>query len=66
MHGALLERLGLRSGERVRVRQGGGAAELEAVRDDRLPDGCVRVAGAHPATAALGGLLDAASVERAG
>jgi NADH-quinone oxidoreductase subunit G len=66
MHGALLERLGLRSGERVRVRQGGGAAELEAVRDDRLPDGCVRVAGAHPATAGLGGLLDAASVERAG
>ncbi|MFZ5557403.1 MAG: NADH-quinone oxidoreductase subunit NuoG [Pseudomonadota bacterium] len=66
MHGAQIERLGLRAGEHVRLRQGGEAVDLDVIRDDRLPDGCVRVPAAHPATVALGGMLDELSAERVG
>jgi NADH-quinone oxidoreductase subunit G len=64
-HGALLSRLGIAPGSRVRVRQAGGEAMLEAARDDRLPETVVRVATAHPSTAALGGMFDAVTLEKA-
>jgi NADH-quinone oxidoreductase subunit G len=38
---------------------------LEAARDDRLPETVVRVATAHPSTAALGGMFDAVTLEKA-
>ena len=57
MSHALLSRLGLREGERVRVTQGGGEAVLEVRRDDRVPADCVRIPAGHPSTAALGAMF---------
>jgi NADH-quinone oxidoreductase subunit G len=65
-NGALLRHLGVAPGARVRVKQDGGEALVEIARDDRLPEGVVRLAAAHPATAALGGMFDPITVERAG
>ncbi len=64
-NGAVLARLGLQAGDRVRVRQDGGEALLEVARDDALADGVLRVAAAHPATAGLGAMFGEISVERA-
>ena len=64
MNGALFSELGLRDGDKVQITQGGGAAILAAVRDDRLPAGCIRVPAAHPLTAALGGMFGAVTAER--
>jgi NADH-quinone oxidoreductase subunit G len=54
MNGAMLARLGVVEGQRVRVRQDGGEVVVEAARDETVPTGCVRLAAAHPSTAALG------------
>ncbi len=64
-NGAVLARLGLKPGDAVRVKQDGGEALLEAARDDALPDGALRVAAAHPATAALGAMFGEITVEPA-
>jgi NADH-quinone oxidoreductase subunit G len=61
---ALLRQLHLSPGEHVRVKQDGGEAVVEIDLDDRLPEGVLRLAAAHPATAALGGMFDAITVER--
>ncbi len=52
--GALYAQLGLQDGDFLTVTQGGGTVTLSAVRDDRLPANCVRVALASADTAALG------------
>jgi NADH-quinone oxidoreductase subunit G len=62
---ALAERLGVKAGERVRVRQGEGTAIVEVGVDARLPAGCVRLAAAHRHTAGLGPMFGAVSLERA-
>jgi len=61
---ATLAALGLKGGERVRLVQGRAAAELCIVVDDKLAEGCVRVAAAHPDTATLGPMSGEISVER--
>jgi NADH-quinone oxidoreductase subunit G len=61
---ATLAALGIRAGERVRLVQGGGRVELEAVADQGLAAGCVRVAAAHASTAVLGPMSGQISVER--
>jgi NADH-quinone oxidoreductase subunit G len=61
---ALFESLGLRAGDALRVRQGGGEALVDAAIDDRLPSGCIRLAAARPETAALGAMLGTVSAER--
>jgi NADH-quinone oxidoreductase subunit G len=61
---ALIGRLGLAPGSRVRVKQEGGEAVLELAVDDGLPDGVVRVAAAHPATAGLGAMFGEIALER--
>jgi NADH-quinone oxidoreductase subunit G len=61
---ALIDRLGLAPGGRVRVKQEGGEAVLELAADDGLPDGAVRVAAAHPATAGLGAMFGEIALER--
>ncbi len=65
INGALLQQLGLNVGDAVQLKQGTGQAQLAVARDDRLPNNCVRVAGAHPTTMHLGGLFGAIVVERA-
>jgi NADH-quinone oxidoreductase subunit G len=64
MNRALFEQLGLRDGDDLRVRQGGGEALVAAAIDDKLPAGCVRLATARPETAALGAMFGAVTAER--
>ena len=64
MNASLMQRLKVAPGQLVLVRQGEGEARLIAGLDERLPGGCVRVAAAHPSTAALGPMFGALSVER--
>jgi NADH-quinone oxidoreductase subunit G len=61
---ALYERLGLRDGDEVRVRQGGGEALVAAALDERLPADCVRLAAARPETAELGAAAAPLVLER--
>jgi len=65
MNSAELSKLGLQSGDMVKVSQNGGSATLAADVDDGLPAGVLRVAAGHPATSALGEMFGAISVERA-
>ncbi len=60
-----LQSLGIAAGDKVHVVQGAGRAELLAVADAGLAEGCVRVAAAHPSTASLGAMGGELSVERA-
>jgi NADH-quinone oxidoreductase subunit G len=64
MNRALYARLGLREGDKVRVRQGDGAALVAPAVDDRLPAECIRLAAAREETADLGALFGELSVER--
>ncbi|MDP2241322.1 MAG: NADH-quinone oxidoreductase subunit NuoG [Burkholderiales bacterium] len=61
---ALADRLGLRSGDQVRVVQGAGEAIVPAAIDNKLPADCIRLAAARAATADLGAMFGTVSVER--
>ena len=62
---ALAEKLGVASGAKVRVSQGTTTIVIDCEINGRLPDNVVRVASAHPSTAALGPMFGAISVEKA-
>src|SRR5690606_13036212 len=64
MSRATLDELGIASGSRVRVSSASGAVELDAVQDDSVLDGTVRVAAAHHSTVALGSAFGNLTVER--
>ncbi|KIO48969.1 NADH-quinone oxidoreductase subunit NuoG [Nitrosospira sp. NpAV] len=64
MPGDLMGALGINSGDNVRLKQGEGEVQLPAAQDDRLPSNSVRVACAHPLTAALGEMFGEIVVER--
>jgi len=71
MNAATLARLGLASGDRVKVGAGDTAiddspASLHAELDASVPDNVVRIAAAHPATVAVGALFSDLTVEKAG
>jgi len=63
---ATLARLELAEGEAARVRRGEGEAMLKIVADPGVPDGCVRIAAAHPATSMLGPMFGPIAVEAVG
>jgi NADH-quinone oxidoreductase subunit G len=63
---AVAQQHGIKAGDRVKVSQGGGSAVLAAVIDASLPANVVRVAAAHPSTAALGAMFGSITVEKAG
>jgi NADH-quinone oxidoreductase subunit G len=65
LHSAELSKLGIQSGAKVWLTQGQGRVVLDAVADDTLPKGVVRVAAGHAGTAALGAMFGTISVERA-
>jgi NADH-quinone oxidoreductase subunit G len=65
MHGDDLQKLGLQSGDTVKLTQGQGSALLAVAADNGLPRGVVRVAAGHAATAQLGGMFGTITVERA-
>ena len=60
----LAKELGVKAGERVRVRQGDGETVVEIGIDERLPEGCVRLAAAHRHTSGLGPMHGRVSLER--
>jgi NADH-quinone oxidoreductase subunit G len=62
---ALFDRLGLKEGDAVRVRQGDRSVQIPAVRDANLAETVVRVSAATPAGAALGSLFGELVVEKA-
>lgn len=62
---ALFDRLGLKEGDAVRVRQGDASVTMPAVRDAKLHDAVVRVPAATPAAAELGSLFGDLLVEKA-
>ncbi len=64
MNSAELSKLGLKSGDLVKVSQNGGCVTLTADVDDGLPAGVLRVAAGHPSTSALGEMFGVISVER--
>jgi NADH-quinone oxidoreductase subunit G len=64
MNGDLFGKLGLRDGDNVRILQGSGSAVVAALRDDRVPANCIRLPGAHPITAGLGGMFGPITAER--
>ena len=65
MHSAALNKFGVTAGDVIKVSQGQGSARLNLVVDDTLPQGVVRVAAGHTATATLGGMFGTVTVERA-
>ncbi|MCC6211245.1 MAG: NADH-quinone oxidoreductase subunit NuoG [Burkholderiales bacterium] len=64
MNAKMLAQSKIAAGEEIRIKQEKGEAILVSALDDRLPDGCVRIAAGHPATAALGPLFGALTVEK--
>ncbi|TXI28946.1 MAG: NADH-quinone oxidoreductase subunit G [Nitrosomonas oligotropha] len=64
MPAAMLEKLGITAGDQVRIKQGEGFVQLEAAQDEKLPVNCVRIAGAHPKTVALGALFGEIVLEK--
>jgi NADH-quinone oxidoreductase subunit G len=48
----------------VLAKQGGGEAGLAVALDDKLPDGCVRIAAGHASTAQLGPMFGAVTLEK--
>jgi NADH-quinone oxidoreductase subunit G len=61
---ALWHQLGLNPGDRVRVSQASGSAELLAREDASMAADTVRVAAGHPATAQLGALFGTLSIAK--
>lgn len=64
MSTAIMEKWGFVAGEQVKVKQGEGFIHLEAACDEKLPANCIRIACAHPKTAALGDLFGEIVVEK--
>ena len=62
-HAATLARLNLAAGATVRLRQDGGEATLTVAVDAGMPEGCVRIAAAHPATNTLGAMFGPVAIE---
>jgi NADH-quinone oxidoreductase subunit G len=65
MHASELNRLGVNSGDTVRVSQGRASVQLIVQAASTLPPGAVRVSAGHSATAALGPMFGTITVERA-
>jgi len=65
MNSVEMSKLGVQSGDMVKVIQNGGSVTLAADVDDGLPAGVLRVAAGHQSTSALGEMFGTISVERA-
>jgi NADH-quinone oxidoreductase subunit G len=65
LSGALAAKLAVSDGAKVRVSQGTTTIVIDCAVDKGLPDNVVRIAAAHPATAALGPMFGELSVEKA-
>jgi NADH-quinone oxidoreductase subunit G len=61
----LAKKIGVATGEQVKVKQGEGSVVLVAAIDAALPANVVRVATGHQSTSALGAMFGSISVEKA-
>jgi NADH-quinone oxidoreductase subunit G len=61
MNSRLLAKLGVAAGQPVLVND---AVKLMAALDDKLPEDCVRIAAAHPSTAALGPMFGTVTLSK--
>lgn len=61
---ALLEKHDIQPGSGVRIVQQGQQIQLVVVRDDNLPDNCVRLVSAHPKTSMLGAMFGEIKLEK--
>jgi NADH-quinone oxidoreductase subunit G len=68
MNAKLMQSLGVQAGGLVLVKQAGvahpGETGLAAALDDKLPEGCVRIAAGHPSTAQLGPMFGIVTLEK--
>ena len=64
MHSEEMKKLGILAGDLVKINAGQGSASLSVAADDTLPKGVVRIAAGHSATAGLGAMFGAVTVER--
>jgi NADH-quinone oxidoreductase subunit G len=64
MSRALADKLGLREGDQLRLRQGDGEAMVPYAVDDKLPADCIRLAAARAETTALGAATASIGAER--
>jgi len=62
MNSRVLAKLGVAAGQPVLVNS---SVKLMAALDDRLPDDCVRIAAAHPATAGVGAMFGTLTLSKA-
>ena len=62
MNSRLLAKVGVAAGQPVAV---SGLVKLMAALDDKLPDDCVRIAAAHPSTAAVGAMFGSVTLASA-
>ena len=60
MNARLMEKLGISSGQPVGV----NGVTIGSVLDEAVPDGCVRIAAAHPSTAAVGPMFGTLTLEK--
>ncbi len=65
LHSGELQKLGVQSGDTVKVSQGEASALLTVMANDGLPAQTARVAAGHAATAQLGAMFGTITVERA-
>jgi len=63
MHSSDLRRLGVQSGDTVKVTQGNASVHLTVRADDSMPAATARVAAGHPVTAELGAMFGMIIVE---
>jgi NADH-quinone oxidoreductase subunit G len=63
MHPDAMASLRIADGAAVRVRQQAGEAMLKVAADAGVPQGCVRIAAAHPSTCMLGPMFGPITVE---
>jgi NADH-quinone oxidoreductase subunit G len=56
--------VGVAAGQPVLVKNGAGETKLMAALDEGLPDDCVRISAAHPATAPLGAMFGTVTLEK--
>ena len=57
MTAAMLEKIGVKAGDQITVKQGDKTLSIEVAHDEKLPFNCIRLAGAHPKTFGLGALF---------
>jgi NADH-quinone oxidoreductase subunit G len=64
MNARALAAVGVAAGQPVLVKNGAGETKLMAALDEGLPDDCVRISAAHPATAPLGAMFGTVTLEK--